>query len=72
MSSPASSFWTEGPERLREALEARRAEVDRLVARLRTATDPDERERVHEAMRALLESYAPSEDEISQSLFLLR
>jgi hypothetical protein len=67
-----TSFWTEGPGRLRKALEDRRAELEQLAAQLRTAKDDEERERLERQIIRLLEEYAPSEQEIEQSLFLLR
>lgn len=66
------SFWTEGPKRLREALDARRAELEQLAAQLRTAKDVEERERLERQIIRLLEEYAPSPKEIEESLFLLR
>jgi effector-associated domain 9 (EAD9)-containing protein len=67
-----SSFWAEGPKRLRKALEDRRAELEQLAAQLRAAKDAEERERLERQIIRLLEEYAPSEQEIGQSLFLLR
>ncbi len=65
-------FWTEGPERLREALFERRLELDQLFEQIKTATDADERARLERKLRRLLEQYSPSADEIDQCLFLLR
>lgn len=70
--STSNSFWTEGPKRLREALAARRAELENLAGQLSTAKDAEERERLERRIKELLEEYAPSEQEIEQSLFLLR
>jgi hypothetical protein len=66
-----SSFWTEGPTRLREGLAASRAELQELAARLREAKDAEERERLIQEILRILERYSPSEQEIEQSLFLL-
>lgn len=66
------SFWTEGPERLRKGLIDRRAELERLAAQLRAAKDAEERERLEQKIKLILEEYAPNEQEIEQSLFLLR
>ncbi|HEX9944349.1 MAG TPA: hypothetical protein VGG03_20255 [Thermoanaerobaculia bacterium] len=67
-----TSFWTEGPKRLRKALDDRRAELDQLAVQLRAAKDAEERERLERKIILILEEYAPSEQEIEQSLFLLR
>ena len=67
-----SSFWAEGPKRLREALHARRAELDSLAAQIGAATDADERERLQREVKRILEEYEPSAHEIDQCLFLLR
>ena len=67
-----NSFWTEGPKELRKALATRRAEIERLAVQLREARDAEERERLERQIIRLLEEYAPSEQEIEQSLFLLR
>jgi hypothetical protein len=66
------SFWTEGPERLRKGLADRRAELEQLAAQLRAAKDAEERERLEQKIKLMLEEYSPSEQEIDQSLFLLR
>jgi hypothetical protein len=58
--------------RLRKALDARRAELEQLAEQLRAARDPEERERLERKIVRMLEEYAPSEEEIDQSLFLLR
>ncbi len=71
-SDMANSFWTEGPQRLREGLAAHRAELERLAAQLRAAKDAEERERLERQIRCLLEAYNPSEEEIEESLFFLR
>lgn len=63
------SFWTEGPMRLQEALDARRAELEQLAEQLRAAQDPEERERLEQRIVRMLEEYAPSDQEIDQSLF---
>jgi hypothetical protein len=65
-------FWNEGPERLREGLKKRQAELEQLAAQLRAAKDPEERERLVREIIRILEEYAPSEQEIEQSLFLFR
>ena len=67
-----TSFWTEGPARLREALESRRPEVDDLVERLQNATSSRERDEIEARLREMLEVYRPSEAEIEQSLFFFR
>lgn len=64
-----NSFWAEGPERLREALHARRAELDNLAAQIRAATDADERERLQREVERILQEYEPGVDEIDQCLF---
>jgi hypothetical protein len=64
-----NSFWTEGPQRLREALDGRRAELEQLAEQLRTAKDGEERERLERRIKRILEEYAPNEREIEQSLF---
>lgn len=66
-----NSFWTEGPQRLREALDGRRAELEQLAEQLRTAKDGEERERLQQRIQRVLEEYAPNEQEIKHSLFLL-
>jgi hypothetical protein len=65
-------FWTEGPKRLREGLKERQAELEQLAAQLRAAKDSQERERLKRKIIRILEEYAPSEQEVEQSLFLLR
>jgi hypothetical protein len=65
----SNSFWTEGPERLRGAIAARRAELEQLAARLRGAEGTEERERLERQIKELLEEYDPSEQEIEQSFF---
>lgn len=67
-----TSFWTEGPTRLRKALDDRRAELEQLAAQLRAAKDAEERERLKQKIILILEEYSPSEQEIEQSLFLFR
>ena len=67
-----NSFWAEGPDRLREALYERRAELDGLAEQLKTAQDAKERERLEEKLRRMIEEYAPTAEEIGQCLFLLR
>ena len=72
MTDPAANaFWTEGPKRLREALQERRSLFDRLVDRLRGAP-PAQREEIEGEIREMMHEYNPSEEEIKQSLFLLR
>ena len=67
-----ASFWTEGPKKLRKARKDRRVELEQLAAQLRAAKGAEERERLERQIKRLLEEYAPSEQEIGQSLFLLR
>lgn len=67
-----NSFWAMGPERLRKGLDDRRAELEQLAAQLRGAKDAEERERLEQKIRLILEAYAPSEEEIEQCLFLVR
>lgn len=66
------SFWTEGPERLREALYERRAEFDALAEQIKAARDAADRARLKKKLERLMEEYTPSADEIDQCLFLLR
>lgn len=67
-----TSFWIHGPEVLRKGIAERRAELERLAEQLRNAEDAEERERLERQILLLLAEYAPSEQEIEQSLFLLR
>ena len=72
MTEPAANaFWTEGPELLRKALEERRSLFDRLVDRLRGAS-PAQRDEIESEIREMMHEYNPSEEEVNQSLFLLR
>lgn len=66
------SFWTEGPERLREALYERRAEVGALAEQIKATRDAADRAGLEKKLERLMEEYTPSADEIDECLFLLR
>jgi hypothetical protein len=67
-----SRFWTEGPIRLRRALEQRKAEIDSLVERIQGAADPDERRRLQLELRRLVEAHQRPVADIDDSLFFSR
>ncbi|MCP4545769.1 MAG: hypothetical protein GY835_04800 [bacterium] len=67
--SNSLSFWTEGPERLRDALAERRSQIDNLFSRLRSALSAEERAEIEGEIREILEEYHPSEEEIKRCLF---
>jgi len=67
-----SRFWTEGPIRLRRALEQRKAEIDSLAERIQGAADPDERGRLQLELRRLVEEHQRPVADIDDSLFFSR
>ena len=71
MASTKSSFWAEGPQRLRKVLEDRRFELKALARRYRYASGV-EREVVLTEMRRVLAEYEPTEEELKHCLHLSR
>lgn len=68
----ASSFWTEGPARLLEGLESRRAEIEELFERWHNSPSPEDKAEIEATLRTLFEEYDPYDEEIEQALFFLR
>jgi DNA repair exonuclease SbcCD ATPase subunit len=67
-----NSFWSEGPTRLRAALENRRSEIDAIYAEIERAEDPSEKLRLVDRLRNVLDEYEASQSEIDRSLFFAK
>lgn len=66
----SSSFWSQGADRLRQGLRAKRDEIDRLTHELRQARTEAERRALEERLRTLIEDEDPSGRDVDHSVFL--
>lgn len=66
----SSSFWSQGADRLRKGLKAKRDEIDRLTRELRQARTEADRRALEERLRTLIEEEDPSGRDVDHSLFL--
>lgn len=65
-----TSFWAEGPDRLRKGMKSKRRELDRLIRELQQTSSEDARREIDARIRALLEGEDPSDEDVARSLFL--
>lgn len=65
-----TAFWAEGPDCLRKGMKTRRRELDRLIRELQQTGSDGARREIDERIRALLEEYDPSEEDLTRSVFL--